>query len=107
MLLLVVPPFVTQDGRKEAQAEKVKAQQAQRVKDLRQGEAEKEDLAAKKQALVARIEADLQRKVGGKSFAAALRAFGVDVPQNASAEQLQKARKKALVADSYQLLVLN
>ncbi len=89
--------MVTKEERKEAQAEKVREQQAQRVKDLRQGEAQKEDLAAKKQVLVARIEADLQRKVGGKSFAAALRAFGVEVPQNANAEQLHKAKKKALV----------
>ena len=92
-----VSSVVTTEERKVAQAEKVKVQQAQRVKDLRQGEAARSDQAAKKQALVARIEADLQRKVGGKSFAEALRSFGVDVPQYATAEQLQKAKKKALV----------
>lgn len=54
-------------------------------------------MAAKKQALVTKIEADLQRKAGGKDFAAALRAFGVDVRPGATPEDLQKARKKALV----------
>ena len=43
-------------------------QQEQRVKDLRKGKVDEESLASKKQALVNRLEAELQRKVGGKGF---------------------------------------
>jgi hypothetical protein len=64
---------------------------------FRQGEADKEMLAAQKQALVSRLERTLAQKVKGKSFAAALCAFGIQVVDDATTAELQKARKKALV----------
>ena len=63
-----VQSVVTTEERREAQAETLKVQQEQRVKDLRKGKVDEESLASKKQALVNRLEAELQRKVGGKGF---------------------------------------
>ena len=63
-----VQSVVTTEERREAQAETLKVQQEQRVKDLRKGKVDEESLASKKQALVTRLEAELQRKVGGKGF---------------------------------------